>query len=117
MAKGDMKGMGGMHGRGHMWQRGIHGRGYAWKGSMHGRGVHGWGMHGGGGVHGRGIHGRGHSWQGACMATAADGTHPTAMYSCIFQLYILMLFLSQIPKPEYAEVHRRIIELLVRLHF
>ena len=51
------------------------------------------------GVHGRGVCGGArHAWQGACMAggmcdkgacvaketaTAADGTHPTEMHSCL----------------------------------
>ena len=56
---------------GHAWQgacivgvcmaRGMHGRGHAWQGGMHGKG---------GGVVGE-------------MATAADGTHPTGMHSCL----------------------------------
>ena len=49
-------------------------------------GVHGWGACMVGGVclfQGGGMHG----WVGGClageMATAADGTHPTAMHSCL----------------------------------
>ena len=57
-------------------------------------------MHGGGGVYvAGGMCGRGHAWQGACVAggmhgrgacvagettTAADGTHPTGMHSCLY---------------------------------
>ena len=54
------------------------------KGSMCGKVGHVWRIGGGvvKGVCGEGGHGRG----GACMAgktvTAADGTHPTVMYSC-----------------------------------
>ena len=51
-------------------------------------------MCGRGGMHGRG--GKfggwgGHAWQGACMAgetaTAADGTHPTGIHSCIWLFF------------------------------
>ena len=35
------------------------------------------------------MHGRVCAWQGACvageMATAADGTHPAGMHSCVFK--------------------------------
>ena len=66
-----MCGEGGVHGEGCM-----HGRGTCMAGGVHGGGMHGRGMHGGG-VHGR----------KACVAgetaTAADGTHPTAMHSCL----------------------------------
>ena len=45
--------------------------GGVWHGDMHGRGCVAWG----------------HAWQGACMAgesaTAAGGTHPTGMHSCL----------------------------------
>ena len=49
----------------------IHGRGkgVSGNGNMHGRG------HGRGGVNGGGMHGWRH--------TAADGTHPTGMHSCL----------------------------------
>ena len=74
--------------------------GYAWQGDMHAGGAcvaggHAcvciWqcGMRSGGHMHVR----RGHAWQGVCMAggacvagertTAADGTHPTGMHSCM----------------------------------
>ena len=59
--------------RGHVWQRGVHYKGRA---CMAG-----------------GMHGRGHAWWGLCMAggacvagetaTAAGGTHPTGMHSCL----------------------------------
>ena len=46
-------------------------------GGMHGMCVWHGGMHGSGG----------YAWQGACVtgdtATAADGTHPTGMHSCL----------------------------------
>ena len=56
----DMRGKGGMHGRGCAWQGGMHGRRVACVvgGGMHGRG----GMHGGGAC----VAG-GHAWQGACV--------------------------------------------------
>ena len=58
------------------------------------RGVHGWeGGQGASiveGMHGRG---RGHVWQGACLAgkkaTAAGGTHPTGMHSCLFNFRVV----------------------------
>ena len=52
-------------------------------------GVHGW--EGGQG----GMHGGGHAWQGAdaCVAgktaTAAGGTHPTGMHSCLFNFHVV----------------------------
>ena len=76
-----------MHGRVHAWHEGgMHGRGCVWQG--------GGGACMAGDVHGRrGMHGRGHAWQGGMrgrgcawqeeMATAADGTHPTGMHSCL----------------------------------
>ena len=89
---------------GHVWQGGMHGRGAclgACVGGMHGRGGHAWEqvyMVGG-------VHGGGHMWQGracmvgacvakgvACMAgettTAADGTHPTGMHSCLLMIVV-----------------------------
>ena len=49
----------------HAWQGGMCGRGRAWQG--------------------------GHAWQGACMAgetaTAADGTHPPGMHSCLKYIF------------------------------
>ena len=52
---------------------GVHGGGCTWQGGMCGRGV----CMAGGGMFG---------WEGACVAgetaTAADGTHPTGMFSC-----------------------------------
>ena len=75
---------------GHAWQglndRGIHGRGYVWQG-VHSKG----GMHGKGGMQCKGgMHGGG----GACVAgetaTAADGTHPTGMHSCLFDDNLLV---------------------------
>ena len=55
-----------VHGRGHVWQGGMHGRGHAWQGMCMARGMH---------------------CRGACVAeekaTAADGTHPTGMISCL----------------------------------
>ena len=69
---------------------GMHGKGacvaggHAWQGGVHGKGA--WVV---GGVRGKGgVHGRGDVWRGgACvageMATAADGSHPTGMHSCI----------------------------------
>ena len=58
-----------------MWQ------GACVAGGIRGRGVHG----GGGGMHGRGMCVAG---LGACVigntATAADGTHPTGMLSCVW---------------------------------
>ena len=66
---------GGMFGRGHAWQRGMHGRGHVWQGDVHGRGC-AWQ----GGMHGR----EGYAWQEAGeTTTAADGTHPTGMHSCL----------------------------------
>ena len=67
--------VGGVHGRGHTWQRGVCGREACMAGGMCGGGVHGrghvwWGMHG----------------RGACVtgetATAADSIHHTGMHSC-----------------------------------
>ena len=66
--------------------RGMHGRGCAWQRACLA-----------GGICGRVVHGRracmaggGHVRQGACMtgemATAADDTHPTGMYSCMFYI-------------------------------
>ena len=93
VVKGGVHGEGGMHGRGTCMAGGVHG------GGMHGR-VHAWWgcawqegcawqgvcMAGGhawqGNMHGGGVHGR-----EACVAgetaTVADGTHPTAMHSCL----------------------------------
>ena len=85
---------GGMHGRGacvagwFVWQGGMHGRGYicGWGGMCGG------GMHGEGGIHGMGAcMAGGHACQwgggGACVAgetvTAADGTYPIGMHSCV----------------------------------
>ena len=67
-------------------------RGSAWQGGVHGRGV----------CIGRGVcMVEGCAWQGRCMvggvcgrgaympgdtATAADGTHPTGMHSCLHML-------------------------------
>ena len=84
---------GGMHGRGHAWQGacmagGVHGREHVWQGCM------------AEGMHGRGCAWQGYAWKGgrhpwqeACMAletaTAADGTHPTGMHSCISGLVLL----------------------------
>ena len=81
---------GGVHGGWHAWPGGtcVAGgvcgmctRGHVWQGGHVAGGVHGWGH-----VWQEGVHGRGHAWQGACVAgettTAADGTHPTEMYSC-----------------------------------
>ena len=66
-----------------------------------------------GDMHGGGMHGRGHAclwacvagecaWQGGCVAgetaTAADGTHPTGMVSC------LMIFLNLIHGETLADV-------------
>ena len=49
-------------------------------------------MHGGGGMLGRGVHGS----RGACMAgqtaTAAYGTHPTGMHSCVKEHYVAVSF-------------------------
>ena len=90
---------GGMNGRGYVWQGGMHGGhawgacmvgGHAWQGDMHGRG-HAWqGMCMTGGP----------AWQGVCIvggtcmagetATAADGTHPTGMYSCLLHFFVFL---------------------------
>ena len=70
---GGMHGVGGVHGRGACMAGGMHGGGYVWQQVC---------VVGGGDMHGRGIHDR-----GTCMvgetATAADGTHPTGMHSCL----------------------------------
>ena len=55
---------------------------HAWQGDMHGSGG-------------------GHAWQGACMtgemATAASGTHPTAMHSCkIDHVFIMLVYIQRI---------------------
>ena len=87
--------VGGVHGRGCVWQEGVHGGGACMVGSVHGRGIC---MAGGctwqGCVwQGGGVHGRGCAWQGAYiageMAAAADGTHPAGMHSCIPFLYTI----------------------------
>ena len=79
-------------------------------GGVHGRETEcvwrGGGMYGRRGMHGRGMRDRGHAWCGVCAwqwacvvggvhgrgvcwagetATAADGTRPTGMHSCILQ--------------------------------
>ena len=73
---------GGMHGRGHVWQRGMRGRGYGWQLGVHGKG---------GGMHGReACVAEGYVWQGAWWqgmhagetVIEAGGTHPTGMHSC-----------------------------------
>ena len=79
-----MHGVGGVHGGGHAWLVGVHGQGVcvagecAWWGSVHGRGC-AWL--------------RRCAWQGECVAgetaTAADGTHPTGMHSCLPLRYSL----------------------------
>ena len=64
-----------MHGGWHAWPGGtcVAGGGVVWH-VYQGACVAGWAC------------GRGCAWQGACVAgettTAADGTHPTEMYSC-----------------------------------
>ena len=68
------------------------GEGDTWQG-----GVHGWGACMGG------VHGGGHAWwgggmcgRGACMAgetaTAAEGTHPTGLHSCLSLLPLQLSF-------------------------
>ena len=87
----------GMQGRGSMvagcaWQ-GACGRGYAWQGGRHvwkGGGC----MHGKvGGMCGGGMHGR-----GACVAgetaTAAGGTHPTRIHSCLYNEFLSAMWWS-----------------------
>ena len=79
----------GMHGGGHVWQRGMHDqwacmvRGHAWQGGMHGGG-HVW--PGGGGC----AWPEDHAWQGVCVAgetaTAVGGAHPTGMHSSCLSL-------------------------------
>ena len=61
---------GGMHGRdGHVWQGACMTEGHAWQGGVYGK----WGC----------------AWQEAGeMATAAEGTHPTGMHSCLNSLFI-----------------------------
>ena len=68
------------------WQGDMHGRGHVWQGGMHGgRGACiAWGMHG------IGVCMTG----GVCMAretaTAADGTHPTGMHSCLLHFFVFL---------------------------
>ena len=50
--------VGGMCGRGHVWQRGMHGRGMVWQGR--------------------------YAYMAGETATSADGTHPTGMHSSSF---------------------------------
>ena len=61
---------GGMHGKGNMCGKGVCDGGCAWQERRQGH-----------------MHCRGHAWQGVCkageMVTAADGTHPTGMHSCL----------------------------------
>ena len=70
-----------MVGEGDTWQGGVHGGGHAWGVCMVG------GMHGGEGACVAG---------GACMvgetATAAEGTHPTGLYSCLSLLPLQLSF-------------------------
>ena len=60
---------------------GIHGRGHAWQGG-----------------HAGDVRGRGRAWRGLCVtgetATAADGTHPTGMHSCLLDKIIMTYFSS-----------------------
>ena len=77
---------GGVHGGGRAWQGvcmvgGVHGRdGHVWQGACMAEGP----------AWQRDVHGRqGRAWQEAGeMATAADGTHPTGMHSCLNSLFI-----------------------------
>ena len=82
---------GGMHGRGHVWQRGACMAGGVWQGEHAWQGAC---MVGGcvwqgacmaGGMHGKGVCVAGE------MATAADGTHLTGMHSCFKYLCTNML--------------------------
>ena len=79
--------VGGMYGGGMCGgEGGMCGRGVCVAGGMHGGGMHGRRGHGKGGMHGRGgIHGRGECTAGE-MATGVDGTHPTGMHSCFFNI-------------------------------
>ena len=67
-------------GGGHAWQRGMHGKRGAWQGGEGG---------------GRGVTGE--------AATAADGTHPTGMHSCI--KYIALINSSKVIRYYYQPSH------------
>ena len=63
----------------------MHGGGRCMSGWACMSGRHVWGGVWQGGVHGR-VGGQGCAWQEAGeTATAADGTHPTGMHSCLYQ--------------------------------
>ena len=71
--------------RGHAWQG--HGRGACMAGGMHGKGAYVARRACVAGV----MFGRGEACVAGEMATAADGTHPTGMHSCISSPLVLFL--------------------------
>ena len=86
---------GGVHGGGHVWQRGgMHGRGaFVAVGWVAGEGMCDRGCAWWGRCMAGGMHGGGHVWQGGMYAMAdtmgygqwAGGMHPTGMHSCFFK--------------------------------
>ena len=80
---------------------GVHGGGRCMSGWACMSGRHVWGCVWQGGVHGR-VGGQGCAWQEAGeTATAADGTHPTGMHSCLYQSLGVIFFQCPIQSDSY----------------